>query len=110
MSQTASTPPTALFRGGKASADSFNANREVERISGRAKVRDEKALSSTLRRDTGLAGLSLTVGGNTGDKSGAPRRGLGVAFRRNGGDSSLEKKRRMALIERGGSTSFSCNL
>jgi hypothetical protein len=45
MSHTVSTPP-ALFRGGKASADSLKANREVERISGRAtEARDERDLS-----------------------------------------------------------------
>ena len=40
MSHSAITPPTALFNGGKASADSFNARREVERRSGRVAERE----------------------------------------------------------------------
>jgi hypothetical protein len=45
MSQTASTPPTALFSGGKASADSLSARREVDIRSGRAEVWEERDLS-----------------------------------------------------------------
>jgi hypothetical protein len=45
MSQTASTPPTALFSGGKASADSLSARREVDIRSGRAEVWAERDLS-----------------------------------------------------------------
>jgi hypothetical protein len=45
MSQTASTPPTALFSGGKASAESLSARREVDIRSGRAEVWEERDLS-----------------------------------------------------------------
>jgi hypothetical protein len=43
MSHRAITPPTALFSGGKVSADSFSVRREVERRSGNAS--EERVLS-----------------------------------------------------------------
>lgn len=55
MSYTAMTPPTALFSGGKASADSLSANKEVSSASRRACVCSE-------HRDR-VFGFAVRVGG-----------------------------------------------
>ncbi|KAJ7328485.1 hypothetical protein DFH08DRAFT_884030 [Mycena albidolilacea] len=58
MSRSATTPPTALFRGGNASDASFNARRVVSRRSGNAaEVRDDKEV--TLSFAVGDGGLRL---------------------------------------------------